>query len=122
VLLKKQIDELGEWFQDTYPDYGFTVEYTKNTTEKWEEYYLILEGPEKFKKCIGLIIKDEWQAESVFMDNVLTKFVPANQRAIAAVIDAHRNKDLAATIQTNEVRMTIPTEAIEELEAKASEQ
>ena len=121
MLLQKQLKELGEWFQDTYKGYELETQYVYNNTDKWEEYYLILSGPPDFKtKRVGLIIKDEWQS-SGDLDIIRSKFVPANKKAIAAAIEAHEMRDVTADIIQNEVKMVIPDEAIEEIEAKAKE-
>lgn len=112
MILQAQIKELGEWFQDTFPKYEFTTHYKYDGQQKWEEYYFILKGPRNFNKMVGLIIKDEWKTQSDKIDDIRAKFVPANQRAMKQMIDGNENPELLASIETKDMKFSLPVEQV----------
>lgn len=102
MILQEQCKQLGEWFNDTYPEYGLDITYRYNATDRQEEYFLSLEGPKLKRKTVGILIKDEWKENNeFFIEQARAKFVPANQRAIKQIIDGLRNSELLAELEAS---------------------
>lgn len=85
MFLKKECDELGEWFADTYPSYTLTIKCKAEMVgvQPREYYGIRVEGPEGFDKQSNLYFDRGKGLE----EKVRESFVVKMQRAISEAID-----------------------------------
>ena len=95
MFLKKECDEIGEWFNDTYPLYTLTVKWKPAVTKTGlmrENYLFEIEGPRGFHKQTGQYLLRGRGLE----DKIQSTYVTNMRRAIAEAIEPEKGMKMTS--------------------------